>query len=1005
MNLDLHEHNKDDIIVSERYHQEVHHYSGERSFHEYYDINIDTTIHKDNRETPLPQEIAKKTKPSILPVESTRVAPELLEARPNQTEGNNNMEQHQSIPVETFKKELDSIIDRVNQIIVDTNRTLNEDVCKQELCSFTPDPVIPKPKEQSEKQAPSNAIKAYSSGISFSENPSQDVSISSAFAQDNFRKRQSLDTHAEDPQDKQRKASLATAAPTLDAKHVLHEDNPILINENTKTKLDQGHQIPKAANPILKPACRQASKVIGNKFSGEVLKKNNSSASVELQDDSPVFANSRPSLPKNNEPQVPILSLKTTNLQDAAQNQSSQRLNSRDSKLSNYSASAIKQQPQSLLSSGRKIPCVSPKPHQAPAILVNGSVRASLPSPTPAMTPCFKPANRDNKENYNYSKNNFFGSVLPSSGDKTVPTFHQAHMPLLNDVHEGSHSAKSNPKTVKAVSPKPSITPAESQERTHLAVDGPLFEMKLEEICSRLKFIVKKPFACAKVMLHLLREVLLSDSKTVHVLCSKGADIAVALSRLQSCVQRSEAIAKEIHSEDPCSVQITNALITSMKEASKELLDSIRAAGYNTLDSRSKHSSEMSKDGSKIDQYQSSLNHHKKSVVKTITTHPKEEEKIVHKVQIQSHLKQVPIIENFPQFPKQAHSLPKNINQHNAESTSRQFADYSDVEKAAHLICDHKLSFRVCSMTKLRKQIFLGFEDGAISMVTLSPTYNINLDKCIRYSTEPVTQMICIDLQDKRNGEYLITASGMRDPVIVVWDIATFKPIAELKGHSQFITCLQRVGEGFFASCSFDKSIRVWDCQSWHCVNSLYFHEAPIISCCYSPELNLLATGDLSGAVNVSSPTIEEGKFRSCATYTKFKGCGPILELCFDSHRRLVSFENSKMRVYDCRGTLFKELKCPFFVSTVRFVDHNNILLVDMTGRPNWIDYEQALCDTTLPRPLLSSHQDDIELASKTISQRVTGGLPKAQFVKSGDSLMVYSLCPDGHTLRIHGLN
>jgi hypothetical protein len=74
MNLDLHEHNKDDIIVSERYHQEVHHYSGERSFHEYYDINIDTTIHKDNRETPLPQEIAKKTKPSILPVESTRVA-------------------------------------------------------------------------------------------------------------------------------------------------------------------------------------------------------------------------------------------------------------------------------------------------------------------------------------------------------------------------------------------------------------------------------------------------------------------------------------------------------------------------------------------------------------------------------------------------------------------------------------------------------------------------------------------------------------------------------------------------------------------------------------------------------------------------------------------------------------------------------------------------------------------------------------------------------------------
>jgi WD40 repeat protein len=586
---------------------------------------------------------------------------------------------------------------------------------------------------------------------------------------------------------------------------------------------------------------------------------------------------------------------------------------------------------------------------------------------------------------------------LPSSGNRTENRGIERT--------EGSHSAKSNPKTVKAVSPKPSITPAESHERTHLAVDGPLFEMKLEEICSRLKFIVKKPFACAKVMLHLLREVLLSDSKTVHVLCSKGADIAVALSRLQSCVQRSEAIAKEIHSEDPCSVQITNALITSMKEASKELLDSIRAAGYNTLDSRSKHSSEMSKDGSKIDQYQSSLNHHKKSVVKTITTHPKEEEKIVHKVQIQSHLKQVPIIENFPQFPKQAHSLPKNLNQHNAESTSRQFADYSDVEKAAHLICDHKLSFRVCSMTKLRKQIFLGFEDGAISMVTLSPTYNINLDKCIRYSTEPVTQMICIDLQDKRNGEYLITASGMRDPVIVVWDIATFKPIAELKGHSQFITCLQRVGEGFFASCSFDKSIRVWDCQSWHCVNSLYFHEAPIISCCYSPELNLLATGDLSGAVNVSSPTIEEGKFRSCATYTKFKGCGPILELCFDSHRRLVSFENSKMRVYDCRGTLFKELKCPFFVSTVRFVDHNNILLVDMTGRPNWIDYEQALCDTTLPRPLLSSHQDDIELASKTISQRVTGGLPKAQFVKSGDSLMVYSLCPDGHTLRIHGLN
>ena len=858
----------------------------------------------------------------------------------------------QSQSTQAFQKHLGSIIDRVDQIISQTNRSLNEDVCKQELCAFYPN--------KENISAMNQQLSRYSSELSFSEKPSRVVSKCSPIGFEDKTCHKLQEEPNIDLEENHTKLSTISVFPLAEvhpsAMNVVKIDNTFILPHTSVLDTQALTTLPDSSSfLILKPAIRDSSIKLTSKFSGEVVHRN--PAHDQGQSKQLPSANSvrikpvtRPQM--EHEFVQKTVKIVPLNIAAASKNQahtstdnvseSAQCPGSKESRVDSYTAEVVTQQPKSILV-------------KSTMSRIYASSWSQVQSP----------------------------SQEPTQHDLIVEDSHNAH-----STFQPQNCHKEDVISLQPVSLPFSLYPPPSciGQADNQAIAGSLGELKIEEICTKLNFLVKRPFNCVKVLLSLLYQVILSDSVIVDGLCARGSDTTVALSKLQTACQRAEGVTKEIGNDDTCSLQITVALVASLKSVCQELLNTIRPLEVTSRDHKlADYSANRHESNSVEHQSQHSLD------TKTFTD---AKQKCDEKFNNAPQMKEA--------FDSAKQQTSTNINT-KLEPIDSYSSDITNLDHLAELVCEQSLSFRVCCMARWRKQILLGFEDGAISFVSLTPTLKVNLDKAIRYNTQPVTSLLCLELTDKKYGEILVAACGMKEAVLVVWEMRTLRVLAEMKGHSQFVSSLQRVGETHLASSSFDKSIRVWDCQTWQCVNSLYLHDAPIITCAYSSQLNLLASGDLMGQIVLTSPIIEEGRFRSCHTYTKFKGCGPILELCFDPHRRLVSFENSKMRVYDCRGTLFREIQNFFYVSSVHFLDPVSVFLVDISGIPHWLDYEQSLNGTAPPRSLPQSNE--LEMASQTISHRVTGRFAKAQTMKIADSLMVFSLDADSRTLRVHFLN
>ena len=83
-------------------------------------------------------------------------------------------------------------------------------------------------------------------------------------------------------------------------------------------------------------------------------------------------------------------------------------------------------------------------------------------------------------------------------------------------------------------------------------------------------------------------------------------------------------------------------------------------------------------------------------------------------------------------------------------------------------------------------------------------------------------------------------ATGSVDEIIKMWKINPDKNKMtlnkDLKGHTDSILCIKDFPKlNCFCSTSADNTLKLWNCNSLKCINTLIFHTKCVLSCCYNP--------------------------------------------------------------------------------------------------------------------------------------------------------------------------
>jgi WD40 repeat protein/serine/threonine protein kinase len=101
-------------------------------------------------------------------------------------------------------------------------------------------------------------------------------------------------------------------------------------------------------------------------------------------------------------------------------------------------------------------------------------------------------------------------------------------------------------------------------------------------------------------------------------------------------------------------------------------------------------------------------------------------------------------------------------------------------------------------------------------------------------------------------------SSSLHRPEIRLYDAATFEPLTLLEGHASAVSAVAWSPDGrSLASASSDKTVRVWEAESWQCIKTLTFH-ADATAVAWHPEKHLLAVGFSEGSIHINDVENDE---------------------------------------------------------------------------------------------------------------------------------------------------
>ncbi|CAK56367.1 unnamed protein product (macronuclear) [Paramecium tetraurelia] len=185
-----------------------------------------------------------------------------------------------------------------------------------------------------------------------------------------------------------------------------------------------------------------------------------------------------------------------------------------------------------------------------------------------------------------------------------------------------------------------------------------------------------------------------------------------------------------------------------------------------------------------------------------------------------------------------------------------QLAVVEDTILTKLLILNEKLKLQVDKLKNDAEQLF--------EIKTRKPSEHQQEDSVQLLTTINGHENVVRSVIKLHNGDY---ATASRDKTIKIWNQNTFQCIQTLRDHINWVQDLTLIPDNKFASCSDDKTIKIYmqftQGQSeyrpqsvlWECVNTLRGHESYVVRIVYNDQFNYLITCSTDGTLRLWDPS------------------------------------------------------------------------------------------------------------------------------------------------------